>query len=95
MNKLEACSRKWWFFALLLLAQSVLIPIVSRNFDPKNIQGMVNVTLGNAPQGYLGNLNILFQSLSLVMLVILFVCLLVPFHASGTTGLHSVALLHE
>ena len=73
MKKLEACSRKWWFFALLLLAQSVLMPIVSRNFDPKNIPGMINVTLRSAPQGYLGNLNIVFQSLSLVMLIALFV----------------------
>ena len=72
-KKLERYSTKWWFFALLLLAQSVLLPIVSRNFDPKNIARMVNVTLGNAPQGHLGDLNIVFQSLSLLMLVVLFV----------------------
>ena len=73
MEKLEKASTKWWFFVILLSAQSVLLPIVSRNFDPKNIQQMVYTTLSHAPQGHLGGLNILFQSLSLLMFVLLFV----------------------
>ena len=73
MEKLERASRKWWFFVILLTAQSVLLPIVSRNFDPQNIPRMVSVTLGNAVQNHLGNLNILFQSVSLLMLVLLVV----------------------
>ena len=73
MEKLEKASTKWWFFVILLTAQSVLLPIVSRNFDPKNIQQMVYTTLSHAPQGHLGELNILFQSLSLLMFVLLFV----------------------
>ena len=73
MEKLEKASTKWWFFVILLAAQSVLLPIVSRNFDPKNIQQMVYTTLSHAPQGHLGELNILFQSLSLLMFVLLFV----------------------
>ena len=58
---------------ILMAAQSVLLPIVSRNFDPQNIPRIVSVTLGNAVQNHLGNLNILFQSLSLLMLVLLVV----------------------
>ncbi|MBO4745222.1 MAG: hypothetical protein J5603_07010 [Bacteroidales bacterium] len=73
MEKLEKASRKWWFFVILLVAQSILLPIVSRNFDPQNVPRMVSVTLGNAVQNNLGNLNILFQSLSLLMLVLLVV----------------------
>ncbi len=73
MEKLEKASTKWWFFVILLAAQSVLLPIVSRNFDPKNIQQMVYTTLSHSPQGHLGELNILFQSLSLLMFVLLFV----------------------
>ncbi|MBR5719610.1 MAG: hypothetical protein IKX38_01215 [Bacteroidales bacterium] len=73
MEKLEKASRKWWFFVILLVAQSILPPIVSRNFDPQNVPRMVSVTLGNAVQNNLGNLNILFQSLSLLMLVLLVV----------------------
>ena len=73
MEKLEKASTKWWFFVILLTAQSVLLPIVSRNFDPKNIQQMVYTTLSHAPQGHLGGLNILFQSLSLLIFVLLFV----------------------
>lgn len=58
MEKLEKASRKWWFFVILMAAQSVLLPIVSRNFDPQNIPRIVSVTLGNAVQNHLGNLNI-------------------------------------
>ena len=71
MEKLEKASRKWWFFVILLTAQSVLLPVASRNFDPQNVPKMVSVTLGNAVQNHLGSLNILFQSLSLLMLVLL------------------------
>ena len=73
MEKLEKASTQWWFFVILLTAQSVLVPVVSRNFDPKNTQQMVYTTLSHAPQGHLGGFNILFQSLSLLMFVLLFV----------------------
>ena len=73
MQKFEKASRKWWFFVILLTAQSVLLPIVSRNFDPQNIQGMVSCTLGNAIQNHLGSLNSLFQSLFVLMIVLLLV----------------------
>lgn len=73
MERFEKVSRKWWFFVILLSAQSILLPIVSRNFDPQNIPGIISATLGNAVQCHLGNLNILFQSLSVLMLVLLIV----------------------
>ena len=68
MEKLEKASRKWWFFVILLAAQSVLLPIVSRNFDPQNVPNMVSVTLGNAVQNHLGNLNIFFQDMNRFLL---------------------------
>ena len=58
---------------LLFVGQCVLMPIVSRNFDPQNVPGIIRTTLANAPQVHLGNLNILFQTLSLMMFVLLFV----------------------
>lgn len=73
MQKLEKASTKWWFFVVLLLAQSVLVPFVSRNFAPQNIPRIVSTILNNAPQVHLGKLNILFQALSLLMFVLLFV----------------------
>lgn len=73
MEKLERSSRKWWFFALLLLAQTVLLPVVSRNFDTQDIAKIVSITLGNAIQTHLGSFNILFQVLSLSMFVVLLV----------------------
>ena len=73
MEKLRKISTRWWFFALLLLAQLVLMPVATRGFDPRRIAEIVSVTISNAPQVHLGRLNILFQALSLLMFVLLFV----------------------
>lgn len=61
------------FFVILVLAQFVLMPFASWNFDPTNIGTIIIVTLSNAPQVNLGRLNILFQSLSLLILILLLV----------------------
>ena len=73
MKKLEKASTRWWFFALLLLAQLVLMPVATRGFDPQRIAEIVSVTISNAPQVHLGQLNILFQALSLLLFVLLLV----------------------
>lgn len=73
MKKLEEFSRNKWFFVMLLVAQGVLLPFASHNFSMQNIGGIVSATLNNAPQVNLGSLNIYFQSLSLLMIVLLIV----------------------
>ncbi len=73
MEKLKSFSSKWYFFAILVLAQFVLMPFSSRNFNPMNSGYVVSMTLSNAPQVHLGSLNILFQSLSLLLLILLLV----------------------
>ena len=73
MEKLKRISARWWFFALLLLAQTVLMPFASRNFAPQDIGRIIPFTLANAPQTRLGDWNILFQSVSLLFLVLLLV----------------------
>ena len=73
MEKLKKISARWWFFALLLLAQTVLMPFASRNFAPQDIGRIIPFTLANAPQMQLGDWNILFQSVSLLFLVLLLV----------------------
>ena len=73
MKKLEKASTRWWFFALLLLAQLVLMPVATRGFDPRRIAEIVSVTISNAPQVRLGQLNIPFQALSLLLFVLLLV----------------------
>lgn len=73
MEKLKRISARWWFFALLLLAQTVLMPFASRNFAPQDIGRIIPATLVNAPQTQLGDWNILFQSVSLLFLVLLLV----------------------
>ena len=73
MEKLKRISTRWWFFALLLLAQTVLMPFASRNFAPQDIGRIIPATLANAPQTHLGDWNILFQGVSLLFLVLLLV----------------------
>jgi hypothetical protein len=73
LRKLETISTKRQFFVGLLLAQFVLLPFASRNFDLRDIGRIVSVTLSNAPQVHLGGFNSLFQSLSLLMFILLFV----------------------
>ena len=73
MERLGKFSTRWWFFALLLLAQMVLMPVATRGFDLRRIAEIVSVTISNAPQVHLGRINILFQALSLLMFVLLFV----------------------
>ncbi len=73
MEKLKKISARWWFFALLLLAQTVLMPFASRNFAPRDIGRIIPATLAGAPQMQLGDWNILFQSVSLLLLVLLLV----------------------
>lgn len=73
MKRLEKISDKWWFAIVLIVAQCVLLPFASRNFDFAAIGRIISVTLSNAFQTHFGNLNILFQSLSLLMFILLFV----------------------
>ena len=47
LRKLETISTKRQFFVGLLLAQFVLLPFASRNFDLRDIGRIVSVTLSN------------------------------------------------
>jgi len=72
MKKLERISRKWWFFIILLISQFVLMPFASKNFQPENINSIIYTTLQNAFQMEISDYNIYFQSVSLLMLVLVF-----------------------
>ncbi len=71
MNKLKYISGKWWFFLILLVSQSLLLPFASRNFKMENIHDIIYVTLQNAFQLRIGDYNIYFQVLSFVMIALL------------------------
>lgn len=71
MKKLGYASRKWWFFLILVLANAMLLAFASRNFGMANQSDIIFTTLRNAFQTTLGDWNILFQSLSLVMVALL------------------------
>lgn len=71
MRKLEHISRKWWFFVILVVSQSLLMPYASKNFQPDAISSIIYTTLQNSLHMGLGNYNIYFQALSLLILVLL------------------------
>ena len=73
MKKLEYVSRKWWFFLILFISQSLLMPFASRNFQMDNINGIISTTLQNAFHMRIADYNIYFQTLSLLMFVLLIV----------------------
>ncbi|MBR4176240.1 MAG: hypothetical protein IKP34_03970 [Bacteroidales bacterium] len=74
MEKLNKATNRWWFAVVLVVIQSVLLPFASQNFSFSEIGGIISATLSNAPQTHLGCWNILFQSLSLLILIMLCVC---------------------
>lgn len=73
MEKLSRISKKWWFFAILLVGQFLIMPFSSRNFDFVQINDIIYTTLQNALQTQIGVYNIFFQSFSLLMLVLLLI----------------------
>ena len=73
MRKLGSISSKWQFYAFLILMQFLMIPYTAKNFSFDNIGGIIITTLSNSYHLKLGNYNIFFQLLSLVMLGSLFI----------------------
>ena len=69
MKKLEIFTRKWQFFALLLLAQCLLVPFASRNFSWQDISAIVYTTLGRSFQMSLGRIPYLCVCQLLVLYV--------------------------
>lgn len=73
MKTLARISSKWWFFIMLFLLQFLLVPYASVNFDWQHLNDIIYTTLGNAFQTKLGDSTIYFQTLSLLLLVALFI----------------------
>ncbi len=71
-NKLERITRKWWFFLILIGAQSLLMPFSSQNFGLNEIRNIINVTLANSFQGGISEYYIYFQIFTIVTLFLLF-----------------------
>lgn len=72
-NKLERITRKWWFFAILIGAQFLILPFSTRNFDFNNIGNIINTTLSNSLQGKMYDYYIYFQAPVIIVLLLLFV----------------------
>lgn len=73
MKKLEKITKKWWFFALLIGLQFMIMPFSTKNFSFETIGGVIGATLSNAIQVKIVDYYIYFQILAIVMLILLFI----------------------
>ncbi len=73
MKKLDYISKKWWFFFIVIAAQFLLIPFASKNFHMENINSIISITLQNALQMKISEYNVYFQSLSLIIFILLII----------------------
>lgn len=71
MKKLEALTKKWWFFVAILILQSVAMPVSTQNFDQNKISDIIWTTLGNSIQVKMSDYFIYFQIISLAFIILL------------------------
>jgi len=72
-NKLERVTRKWWFFVILLVAQFIIMPFSTKNFDFNKIGNIISITLSNSFQSKMYNYYLYFQLLAIIMFLLLFI----------------------
>ena len=72
-NTLEKVTRKWWFYAILIFAQILIMPIATKNFDFKSIGDIIRTTLKNSFQVKMHDYYIYFQLISILTLLLLLV----------------------
>ena len=72
-NRLERVTRKWWFYAILIGAQFLIIPFSTQNFDFKKVGSIIGATLSNSFQVKMYDYYIYFQLFAIIALLLLFV----------------------
>jgi len=72
-NKLERVTTKWWFFAILISMQFLIMPFSTKNFNFERIGDIISVTLSNSFQLRMYNYYSYFQLISIVILLLLFI----------------------
>lgn len=72
-NKLERVTRKWWFFAMLLVAQFLIMPFSTQNFDFNKIGNIISITLINSFQSKMYDYYLYFQLFAIIALLLLFI----------------------
>ena len=70
---LKSLTEKWWFFMILFVAQFMLFPITSQNFDFSEIGKIIGNTLSNSIMGGLKQFYLFFQIPSIIILLSLIV----------------------
>lgn len=73
MRKLDYISRKWWFFVILVVSQSLFLPYAGKNFQMESINSIIYTTLQNSFQVEMSDYNVYFQVLSLSILILLII----------------------
>lgn len=69
---LEKTSRQWWFYLLIVMAQFVLMPLATRNFNFQYIQNIITTSLSKALMFKLTAFYPYFQLLAFVLIGALF-----------------------
>lgn len=72
-NFLSKIIAKWWFYALIIIAQIIFFPYVEYNFSYTEIGAIINYTLANSLQGSMREYYFIFQLVSVIFLVLLFI----------------------
>jgi len=72
-NNLERVTRKWWFYAILLVAQFLIMPFSTQNYDFNKIGNILSTTLSNSFQTKMYNYYIYFQLFAIITLLLLFI----------------------
>ena len=71
MDKFTRITGKWWFYAILVVMQFVLLPVATRNFSPEASGDIIWATLANAFQVGMREYYLWFQITAIVMFVML------------------------
>lgn len=73
MKTLARISHRWWFFAIIAIAQITLIPYADNNFNINEIGNLIYTTLSNSLATKIGGAAVYFQIASLSMIILLIV----------------------
>jgi len=69
--KLERVTRKWWFYSILLVAQLLILPFATRNFDFSKIRDIISTVLSNSFQAKMHDYYPYFQIIAIIVLFLL------------------------
>ena len=73
IKTLEKLTEKWWFFVILFVAQFILFPIATKNFDFSEVGRIIGKTLSNSIMGDIKHYYLYFQLSTIIIFLLLIV----------------------